>query len=172
MKSSIKKDTPLNDILRLGESCRKCGSCCKYGSGFLDEKDIKNIAHFLSVEEEKLKKEFLKEIDKFNTKRFRPKLIKKGKPYGACIFLNKEGRCRIQDVKPIQCRIGNCGKQGEELSAWFTLNYFVDPKDPESIRQFYIYLKSGGKTLPGGELKDFVKNKKELDSIMSYEDLK
>ena len=60
------------------------------------------------------------------------------------------------------CKIGNCKEHGEELSIWFTLNYFVNKDDPESIRQFHTYLKSGGKTLPKGELKDFIKDEKAV----------
>jgi hypothetical protein len=52
------------------------------------------------------------------------------------------------------------------------LNYFVNKNDPESIRQFNAHLKSGGKTLPGGELKDFVPDEKKLKKILSFEMLK
>ena len=43
--------------------------------------------------------------------------------------------------------------------------------DPESIRQFNLYLKNGGKTIPGGELKDLVKAD-VLKKILSYEILR
>ena len=52
------------------------------------------------------------------------------------------------------------------------LNYFVNKNDPESIRQFAAYLKSGGKTLPGGRLEDFIPDKKKLKKILNYDILR
>ena len=98
--------------------------------------------------------------------------MKKDKPYGVCVFFDKSIWCKIQTEKPLQCRTGNCSKTREELSTWFTLNYFVNNQDPESIRQFNAYLKSGGKTLPEGSLKDFVPDEAQLKKILSYEVLK
>ena len=168
----ITKNTLLKEVLRLGETCKRCGHCCQYGSGVLADKDIKNIAHFLMITEEELKQGYLEETEKFNTKRFRAKLIKKGKPYGRCVFYDKNIGCRIHDIKPLQCKVNNCGEYGEELSLWFMLNYFVNKNDPESIRQFNAYLKSGGKTLPGGTLQDFVPDEDKLKKILSFEVLK
>jgi len=167
----ITKNTPLKEVLKLGKECKKCGHCCKYGSGFLVDPNEKKIANLLGITEKKLKEKYLEEVEKFNTKRLRPKLIKKGKPYGSCIFLEKN-ECKIHEVKPLQCRIGNCSKDGEKLSIWFTLNYFVNKQDPESIRQFNAYLKSGGKTLEGGSLNDFIPDEKELKKILSFDKLK
>lgn len=168
----ITKNTPLKEILEVGKECKRCGHCCQYGSGFLAHDDLKNISKFLGIKEKELKEKYLEEIDQFNTKRLRPKLLKKDKPYGPCTFFDKNIGCKIQKVKPTQCRTGNCSEQGEALSIWFTLNYFVNKDDPESIRQFNAYLKSGGKTLPGGSLKDFVADEKQLKKILSYEVLK
>jgi len=164
----IKKDTPLKKVLEIGKECERCGHCCNYGSGFLVKEDIKKIAVFLKLNEEELKESCLEEVEKFNTKLFRPHIIKNGKQYGTCIFFNSEDGCRIQEVKPLQCRIGNCGPYGEALSVWFMLNYFINKNDPESIRQFATYLKSRGKTLPGGTLNDIVPDKKKLKKILSY----
>ena len=80
--------------------------------------------------------------------------------------------CKIHKVKPLQCRIGNCGEHGEELSIWFMLNYLVNTKDPESIRQYNIYLQSGGKTIPGGNLEELIPDKEELKKILNFEQLK
>jgi len=166
----IEKNTQLKEILDIGKNCDKCNHCCSYGSGALAEDDLKNIAKFLKITEEKLKKDYLEEIEKFNTKRLRPKLIRNEKPYGKCVFLTKDG-CKVHEVKPLECKIGNCKDHGEELSLWFMLNYYINPNDAESIRQFNAYLKSGGKTLKGGQLKDLVKEK-ELKNMLNYEDLK
>ena len=111
----------------------------------------------------------MEEVEKFNTKLFRPKLLRSGgKPHGKCTFLIKNG-CSVHVARPTMCKIGNCSEHGEELQLWFTLNHFVNPKDPESIRQFASYLESGGKTLPGGTLEELVPDKNKLRKILSYE---
>ena len=161
----ITKKTPLKKILEIGRECRRCGHCCRYGSGALASDDIKNISKYLDITEQKLKSDYLEEIEKFNTRLFRPKLIRKGKPYGQCIFFD-EG-CSINKVKPTECRTGNCGKHGEELSKWFMLNYFVNEKDPESIRQYSIYLKTQ-KPIKGGELENMIP-KDRLKKILKFE---
>lgn len=168
----IEKDTPKEAVLELGKKCKKCGYCCTNGSGTLADEDLKKMADFLEISEEKLKKEYLEEIEKFNTKRFRPRMErKKGKTHGKCIFL-KDNACIIHEVKPLECKIGNCNEHGEELSLWFTLNYFVNANDPESIRQYHTYLKSGGKTLPGGEIRKLVPDEKKLQRILCFDVLR
>src|SRR3989338_4317062 len=138
----ITKNTPLKNILELGRECKRAANCCRHGSGALAGDDSKNISEFLKITEEELKKEYLEEIEKFNTKRLRPKLKRNGKPYGPCVFLDNMD-CRIQPVKPLECKVGNCSENGEKLSLWFMLNYFVNKDDPESMRQFRSYLKTG-----------------------------
>lgn len=161
----ITKETPLKEILELGKTCSQKNNCCKHGSGCLSRDDLKDIAKFLGVAEEKLKEEYLEETEKFNTKLLRPRIIRKDKPYGRCIFF--DNGCKIHEVKPLECKVGNCGKHGEELSKWFMLNYCVNANDPESIRQYAIYLKTN-KTLKGGELKNMVP-KEMLRKILSFE---
>jgi Fe-S-cluster containining protein len=164
--------TPLRTVLRLGKECQRKNNCCKFGSGCLVGNDLKNIAKFLKIKEKQLKEKYLKEFERFHTTLWRPKLKKtQGKPYGQCIFFDNNG-CSIHPVKPLECRIGNCGEHGEELSLWFMLNHFVNPNDPQSIREFATYLKCGGKTLPGGELNTLIPDKKKLNKILSYEVLK
>jgi len=170
MQEMITKNTPLTEVLQIGKECKRCGHCCKYGSGFLADEDLKNIAQFLGITEKELEEKYLEEVEQFNTKRFRPKTMKQDKPFGPCVFF--DAGCKIQDVKPLQCRVGNCSQYGEDLSLWFTLNYFINREDPESMRQYNTYLKSGGKTLPGGNFRDFVPDKKQIKKILEYEDLK
>ena len=165
----ITKTTTLKNILELGRECKRAANCCRHGSGALAGDDLKKISKFLKITEEGLKKEYLEGIEKFNTKRLRPKLKRENKPYGPCVFLDKKNTCRVHKVKPLECKTGNCSEHGEELSLWFMLNYFVNKNDPESIRQFNAYLKTGGKTLPGGKLEDFVPEKDKLKKILSYE---
>lgn len=173
-KNRLCKNTSINDVLKLTNPC-KCEACtvgCRHGSGFLVEEDIPRIAKFMDITEEVLKKEFLEELDKFNTKRFRPRILRKDKPYGKCVFLDKEVGCRIHEVKPLECKVSmGCKDYGEQLSLWFMLNHFVNKDDAESIRQFATYLKSGGKTLQGAELKDLVPDKNKLKKILSFETL-
>jgi len=164
----ITKETALKEILELGKTCSQKNNCCKHGSGCLAKDDLKNIAKFLGVSEEKLKKKYLEEIEKFNTKLLRPKIIRKDKPYGVCIFF--DDGCKIHEVKPLECQVGNCGEHGEALSKWFMLNYCVNANDPESVRQYAIYLKTN-KTLKGGELEKLVP-KEKLKKILDFEILK
>ncbi|MBW2980365.1 YkgJ family cysteine cluster protein [Candidatus Woesearchaeota archaeon] len=168
----ITKNTTLKKVLELGKACKKCGHCCSHGSGALDEGDLKKIAKFLETSEKELKKTCLEEIEKFNTKRLRPVTVKKDKPYGRCVFFNKEKGCVIHQVKPLECKTGNCSEHGEDLSLWFTLNYYLNADDPGSVRQYAAYLKSGGKTLKGGKLDEVVPDKKTLKKILEYKILR
>ena len=130
--------------------------------------DFEKISKFLKISPEKLKDKYLIEREMFNKRLFRPRLKDQDKPYGECIFFDGKG-CKIHKVKPLQCRIGSCSENGEELSIWFLLNYIVDVDDPESIRQYASYVKNGGKVIPGGKLSDMVPDKKKLARILNYE---
>ncbi len=172
----ISKQTKKEDILKLSKDCKceKCENGCHYGSGaFLDEQ-LKDVAGFLKISEDELKEKYLEEVEKFNTKRFRPKILRQNnKPYGKCIFFDEEKKCTIHKVKPFECRIASgCSKEGEKISIWFMLNHFLNEKDPESVRQYSTYLKSGGKTIKGGEISEIIKDKNMLKKILSYEKLK
>ncbi len=168
----ITKNTPLKEVLKLANPC-KCNACtigCKHGSGFLMDEDIEKIAGFLKIKEEELKEKFLEEVDKFNTKLFRPKILRQKKPYGKCVFFHDEKWCKIHEVKPMECKIAmGCKDYGEQLSLWFMLNNFVNRDDPESVRQYASYIKSGGKILQGAELKDLVPDKERLKKILNYQ---
>lgn len=172
----ITKNTPLKDVLKLAPACQ-CNACnhgCKYGSGSLVEGDSKKIAEFLKISEEDLKKDFLEEIELFNKKVLRPRLLREnGKVHGRCIFFSGEKGCTIHPVKPLECKTSmGCKDYSEELSIWFMINHIVDVNDPESVRQYAQYLKAGGKTIPGASLDELVPNKEKLKKILSYEILK
>jgi Fe-S-cluster containining protein len=171
----ITKNTPLKEVLKLAAPCR-CNACnhgCKFGSGSLVGDDAKNIAKFLDISEEELKKGFLEEVELFNKKLLRPKLIRENKPYGRCVFYDEQKGCTIHPVKPLECKTSiNCKDYGEELSVWFMVNHVVNSDDPESIRQYAQYLKSGGKVIPGAELENLIPGKERLNKIFSYEILK
>ncbi len=166
----IKANTPLTKVLTLVHDCKceKCEHGCKFGSGFMTEEDIKKMAAFLKITEEELKEKYLDEFEKFHTKRHKPKIKKKDMPYGQCIFFGEEG-CKVHPAKPLECKIAmGCKEYGEDLITWFNLNYFVDPDDPQSVREWAIYLESGGNKIPGSELNDLIKDKKELKKILDY----
>lgn len=171
----ITKNTPLKEILKLVKDC-KCKACeagCYFGSGILIKGEEKKLAEFLNITEEELKKKYLEETEEFNKKFLKPKLNRGEKPYGPCIFFDEKKKCKIHDVKPFQCRLSmSCKPYGEELMLWFMLNYVVDKDNPESIRQFASCLSSGGKTLEGGQLEDFIQDKEKLNKILSFEILK
>jgi len=171
-KPKITKKTTVAEAIRLGRDCKRCGKCCIYGSGTLTKADITSIARKLKLTEEGLKKTALEPVKKFNTTLYRPLTIKKEKPYGTCIFYNKKKGCLIHEVKPLQCKIATCKDYGEELRVWFDLNYFVNPHDPISIREWKLYLDSGGKNIPGGELNKLVQDKEKLKKILNYDILK
>ena len=84
------------------------------------------------------------------------------------MFLQDNNLCRIQDVKPIHCRIGNCSELGDDLHTWFILNHCLNAYDPESIRQYKSYLDTGGRILPGAELEKICPDKTKLKSILDY----
>ena len=171
-KIKLNKNTPLQEVLKLSHPC-KCEACttgCRHGSGFLIDEDIPKIAKFLDISEQVLKREFLEEIEKFNTKRYRQKKIRKNKPYGKCIFFDEEIGCRVHEAKPLECKVSmGCKPYGEQLSLWLILKHFVNKDDAESVRQYASYLKSGGKTLEGAELKDLVPDKERLRKILEFE---
>jgi len=168
----IEKSTPLRVIRDLGKDCKMCGSCCRHGAGMLIEEDLKRIARFLSVDAEKLKKNFLERVEMFNTKAWKPRLVKGGKPYGTCVFYDSKKGCEIHAAKPLQCAISNCKEYGEQLIQWFYLRYLVDPNDPESVRQWASYLKHKDWVIKGGNLDELVPDKEKLKKILSYGILK
>ena len=172
----ISKSTTLREVLKLAAPCQ-CSACnhgCKFGSGSLVEGDAKQIAEFLKISEEDLKKDFLEEAELFNKKVFRPRLLRqKGKIHGRCVFYSDKKGCTIHKVKPLECKTSiQCKDYGEDLSIWFMVNHIVDTNDPESKRQYAQYLKAGGKIIPGASLEELVPDKEKLRKILSYEILK
>jgi Fe-S-cluster containining protein len=164
----IKRKTPLREVLKLGRACSKCGHCCINGSGFLAKHDLKHISEYLGMDKKELVEKCLEKVTLFNTSLYRPVLVKSGKAK-RCIFYDDSDSCTIHDAKPLQCRVGNCSEHGEELSVWFKLNFFVNPDDAESIRQWKLYLDSGGKNIPGGELNELVPDEVKLKKFLNYE---
>ncbi len=167
-KTSLKKMIELAPDCR----CRACETGCNYGSGFLAENDLKNIAGFLGMTDKEVMENCLVQVNMFNTPMLRPKTEKQGKPYGKCAFFDESKGCVINPVKPIQCRIATgCQGHGEDAITWFFLKYAVNPSDPESIRQWAEYLKHH-KVINGAELFALIPDEKKLQQIMNYEILR
>jgi len=167
---TITKDTPKEEIIERASRCKMCGNCCSVDSGYVIESDIPKLLEFFKVSEEEFKKKYLDKCEKFNKTIFKPKRVKGKKPYGRCVFLDN-GKCSVHEVKPLFCRLVNCSKDCRDMMLWFDLNYIVDEHDPESIRQYALYLRHGP-TIKGGELHEIVPDKKRLKKILDYEIIK
>ncbi len=167
---AITKNTPVKEILAIGSVCSKCGHCCSFGSGFTLEEELRAIAKHLKIDKEKLKKDFFVEKNVFETIVHTPKLkTKDGMPFGNCIFLENK-RCKIHEVKPLHCRVGNCNGDGEKISEWYTVNYLVDKKNPKSIRQWNIRVEVKPAILDGAKPEEIV-GKKKLKEILDYKEM-
>jgi len=175
---SVHKNTPRAEILKLGncdsgKDCQKCQQGCQQGSGCFTEEQLPIAAKFLRLDESKLKELWLEQITRFNTTLFRPKIKRaEGQHHGQCVFFDKKGGCLIHEVKPLECQISNHNEFGEALHTWFTLNHFVNPTDPQSIREWANYIESGGALIPGASLSELVPNPRTLRKIMEYKILK
>ncbi len=156
------------DVLKLTHDCN-CDACehpCKYGSGAFVKDEVKKLAEFLDMTEKDVKEKYLDEIKKFNTTLFRPKLkTKKNKPFGKCVFFDKG--CKIHNVKPLECKIAmSCKTYGKDLITWFNLKHYLNPNDPKSMREFKLYVESGGQVLQ--QMQHIIE---KLEKV-NYDDLK
>ncbi len=86
------------------------------------------------------------------------------------LYDKKEG-CMVHEVKPLFCKVGNCHEHGESLNQWFMLNHLVNENDPESIRQWAVYLKQND-VIPGGSLQELVPDKNKRNRILQFKILK
>ncbi len=88
-------DTPAPII----HTCQRCGACCRWaGDVCLTDADISAIAAFLGLAEE----DFIAQYCRLQRSRKGLSLID-AEGSDDCIMLTEEG-CRIQPVKPKQCR--------------------------------------------------------------------
>lgn len=95
-------DSELNGRMNGGapiiHTCQRCGACCRWeGDVCLNEEDIAAIASYLGLEERVFINRYCR------LQRNRRGLSLEDAENGACIMLT-EGGCRIQPVKPQQCR--------------------------------------------------------------------
>ncbi|MFH1506497.1 MAG: YkgJ family cysteine cluster protein [archaeon] len=169
---TLTQQTPRQQVLKLGSDCKRCGHCCSFGSAFVLPEEIESIAKHLKISPEKFKEKYLDKAERFNTKLYRFKTKKKkDKPYGPCIFLKFNKTCKIHDAKPLFCRIGTCKEHGGEAIQWYDLNHNVNTEDPQSIREWAIFVNQKD-PIPGGKLEDLIPDKKTLKKILEYDDLR
>ena len=167
----ITKLTPKEEILKLGEiDCGECSHCCKFEGAYMLKDDIKRLSVFLGISEEKLKKEYLKKIKKFNTEIYRIKSEEIGKPYGPCLFYDEDEKCLVHDAKPFYCKIGTCKEIGSQIVDWFHLNYLVNKDDSESVREWATKVKFRP-TIPGGHIQEIVPDEKKKQKNFVKRDL-
>lgn len=82
-----------------GFICSRCGNCCTVkGYVHLQDEELKKIAEYLSIS----LYEFTNTYTRLLPNRIGLSLIEDAN--GNCIFLSEERTCRINDVKPEQCR--------------------------------------------------------------------
>jgi len=169
---AITKLTPKEKVLELAKvECNECTHCCGFGGGFLLEDDMERISDFLELSKEEFRQKYTEEFEKFNTTLQRLKSDNPKKIHSPCVFMDKEEKCMVHQAKPLHCMISSCNKYGEMLEQWFTLNFFVNLNDPESIRQWASYLKTHD-TIQGGSLEELVPDKEMLRKILNYKILK
>ncbi len=85
--------------LTLQFACQRCGNCCRW-PGFvrLGLGEAERIADFLGVEPAEFVEEFTILLPD------RSSLSLKSRSDGSCVFLDDRNVCRVQPVKPLQCR--------------------------------------------------------------------
>lgn len=172
-KIVIQKETKLSEILKLAPAC-SCSACnhgCKFGSGYFVDNQIEKVSEKLKISLDNLKSKYLTQDILLNRKLWRPKRKRERlkMPFGVCVFFDsKLQRCKIHDVKPLQCQIAmGCKDYGEDLMKWFMVNYVLDLDDNESIREYATYVKLGSKVLKGANLKNLIKDDKKLAMILN-----
>jgi Fe-S-cluster containining protein len=79
--------------------CTQCGNCCRMpGDVRLGDDEVTALAEHLSLDE----RDFVDTYTRLTTDRRGLSLIDQAD--GACIFLEKDNSCRVNVVKPKQCR--------------------------------------------------------------------
>ncbi|NLF93633.1 MAG: YkgJ family cysteine cluster protein [Oligosphaeraceae bacterium] len=99
--------------------CRCCGACCRWpGIVRLNEEAITAIAAFLQLSQEEFRQQYTRLAPD------RKCLILTDREDGACVFLNRDNLCRINPVKPTQCRT-------------FPQHWQVEPEFQNTCQGFY-----------------------------------
>ncbi len=167
----ISKDTPIDEVLKIENP--NPYAHCKFASGYVLDEEIKDIAHFLGITEEELKREYLEKTERFGKEMFRVKQDKKkifsdeGKielPNGKCVFYDERFGCLLGDKRPLFCKLPNHPLLSKDLIEWFDINFVIDPDDPKTLKEWEGYVKMKSDVIPGGELESIIP-KERLDEI-------
>ncbi len=168
-KACIRKDTPRHVIEKLAPEDPDDISCM-FGSGCLLPEDIPRLAAHLGITPEALLEKHLEQVTKYNTTLYRPKL--RQKPVGACVFYDtKAKRCTVHAAKPYQCKIATRSHHGTQIIEWFDANFFVNPKDAQSLREWHGRLKFAA-TIPGATMEELVPDKTKREAVIRGEQVK
>lgn len=82
-----------------GFVCRQCGNCCRVeGYVHLARGEGERIAAYLEMDADAFAERYTRPSDDPRS----PSLTEK--PDGSCVFLQPDNTCRINPVKPQQCR--------------------------------------------------------------------
>ena len=83
-----------------GFVCRQCGQCCREpGYVYLTTEDVDRIAAFLGLDIQSFTERFTRLPPE------RRGLSLNENEDQSCVFLNEQGQCAIQAVKPLQCEL-------------------------------------------------------------------
>jgi Fe-S-cluster containining protein len=168
-RAEIKRSTPRHVIEKLAPDDPDDISCM-FGSGCLLPEDIPRLAKHLGITPEALVEKHLEPVTKYNTTLYRPKL--NSKPAGPCVFYDKTAkRCTVHAAKPYQCKIATRSHHGPAIIEWFDANFFVNPKDAHSLREWHSRLKFTT-TIPGASMEELVPDKKKRDAVIKGEQVK
>jgi Fe-S-cluster containining protein len=81
-------------------SCTRCGQCCIAGDGYhvyLTGKEAESIRNYLRLSCGWFRRRYLQRLET-------GELTATSGPDGRCVFLQRDGRCRVYSVRPLQCR--------------------------------------------------------------------
>lgn len=85
--------------------CKKCGKCCKNGIVIIYPEDILPISSKLLLSPNNFIKKYCKKVYMDINNDLRIKIYYLNN-FEKCNFLSKDNLCLINDVKPLQCRLG------------------------------------------------------------------
>lgn len=91
---------PFYERQHLRFSCTRCGQCC-IASGdyyvFMTEQEAENIRRFLGLSRNWFRRRYVERLEE-------GELVASSGLDDSCVFLDRDGHCRIYPVRPLQCR--------------------------------------------------------------------
>jgi Fe-S-cluster containining protein len=104
----------LHNELFADYDCRKCANCCREFSTAVQTGEIAPAAAFLDISEKDfIEKHLVQDEDGYELK-------------APCLFLGDNGECRIQDVKPSECKSFPHTGKPERLWSMLSVLSFAD----------------------------------------------